>query len=146
MRDLVKYFEIFRAGQLVIRARINRFPLAFARHFAERACNAREVKCLRPRCTRSIRAPRHRNSKIGETSRSGLKVTGVDSRSPVWTFYLAHLLYCTFILNEKLQFISVTYLFFPWCCEKGQSGLKPADPTATPGLRTADVVPDSLIQ
>ena len=29
-------------------------------------------------------APRHRGSNTGETSQSGLKVTGVDSRSPVW--------------------------------------------------------------
>ena len=34
----------------------------------------------------------------------------------------------TFILNEKLQFISVTYLWSHGVDEKGQSGLEPAHP------------------
>ena len=45
-------------------------------------------------------------------------------------FYLAHSL--TFILNEKLQFISVTYMWSHGVDEKCQSGLQPAYPTATP--------------
>ena len=40
--------------------------------------------------------------------------------------------FLTFILNEKLQFISLTYLLSHGVDEKGQSGLEPADPTATP--------------
>ena len=47
-------------------------------------------------------------------------------------FYLAHFLFLTFILNKKLQFISVTYLSSHGVEEKAQSGLEPADPTATP--------------
>ena len=46
--------------------------------------------------------------------------------------WCTYLLFLTFILNEKLQFISVTYLWSHGVDEKGQSGLEPVDPTATP--------------
>ena len=55
-------------------------------------------------------------------------------------------------MNEKLQFIPLTYLWSHGVDEKGQYGLEPADPTATPmffhatpfgvatpGLGTADL-------
>ena len=39
-------------------------------------------------------------------------------------------------MNEKLQFISVTYLWSHGVDVKGQSGREPADPSATPGPAT----------
>ena len=92
-----------------------------------------------------------KNSNTGETSQSGLNVrVGVDSRcgprvgrtgghqlAPFLQKFPLILLFSTFtfltfILREKLQFISVTYLWSDGVGEKGQSGLELADPTATP--------------